>query len=333
MKFKRLTQVLAFGLLACCVESTFADSSSQDAAVEPLRQARMDLMMSEVTLRRIERNLKDLRDDSYADPMAVADYARYLEAVRGMMERQRRVVQEMESLHGDVPIVRGGEWPEAEPSDFRPVIATATDELTLLERELAGSLAAFDDFLLRAQHEATRRMEQIDAASSAEMTDLAQEAAAAVERLRDRGIDVDTSAPPGSPGGPGAPSEEQDGELKEGPCEGEECTGCTECTEGETQPGGPGDDGTGEPGGEQTDAEGGMSGGSSSGTGEGVDSPNGETGSPGAGGSTIPPPANRPPASDDDIVARQLREAAERETDPVLKEKLWQEYDRYKGSK
>ncbi len=35
--------------------------------------------------------------------------------------------------------------------------------------------------------------------------------------------------------------------------------------------------------------------------------------------------------ADDDIVARQLREAAEKETDPELKEKLWQEYDKYKA--
>ena len=33
---------------------------------------------------------------------------------------------------------------------------------------------------------------------------------------------------------------------------------------------------------------------------------------------------------DDDIVARQLREAAEKEKDPVLKEKLWKEYEEYK---
>ena len=33
----------------------------------------------------------------------------------------------------------------------------------------------------------------------------------------------------------------------------------------------------------------------------------------------------------DDIVARQIREAAEAETDPVLKEKLWEEYYNYKG--
>lgn len=33
---------------------------------------------------------------------------------------------------------------------------------------------------------------------------------------------------------------------------------------------------------------------------------------------------------DDDIVARQLREAAEKETDPELKAKLWKEYEEYK---
>jgi len=37
-----------------------------------------------------------------------------------------------------------------------------------------------------------------------------------------------------------------------------------------------------------------------------------------------------PVDDDDDIVARQLREAAEKETDPVLREKLWEEYRRYK---
>jgi hypothetical protein len=43
-----------------------------------------------------------------------------------------------------------------------------------------------------------------------------------------------------------------------------------------------------------------------------------------------------PDGSDDDIVARRLRKAAEAETDPELKEKLWKEYIEYKkgaGSK
>lgn len=41
-------------------------------------------------------------------------------------------------------------------------------------------------------------------------------------------------------------------------------------------------------------------------------------------------PADIPDGSDDDVIARQLREAAEKEADPELKKKLWEEYRRYK---
>ena len=34
---------------------------------------------------------------------------------------------------------------------------------------------------------------------------------------------------------------------------------------------------------------------------------------------------------DDDIVAEQLREAAMRELDPIVREGLWNEYRKYKG--
>ncbi|MEE8339588.1 MAG: hypothetical protein V3R56_05545 [Xanthomonadales bacterium] len=44
-----------------------------------------------------------------------------------------------------------------------------------------------------------------------------------------------------------------------------------------------------------------------------------------------PPPAGIPSGSDDDVVARQLREAAMREPDPAIREKLWHEYRKYKG--
>ena len=44
-----------------------------------------------------------------------------------------------------------------------------------------------------------------------------------------------------------------------------------------------------------------------------------------------PPPPDRPDARDDDVVARQLREAAMAETDPELREQLWEEYRRYKS--
>ena len=42
------------------------------------------------------------------------------------------------------------------------------------------------------------------------------------------------------------------------------------------------------------------------------------------------PPPDIPDGSDDDVVARQLREAAEKETDPELRARLWEEYRKYK---
>lgn len=50
-------------------------------------------------------------------------------------------------------------------------------------------------------------------------------------------------------------------------------------------------------------------------------------------GGTGTPPGSYTPSPDDDIVARQLREAAEKETDPELKAKLWKEYEEYKKSR
>ena len=52
-------------------------------------------------------------------------------------------------------------------------------------------------------------------------------------------------------------------------------------------------------------------------------------------GEEIPPndiPEDIASGQDDDIIARQIREAAENEADPVLREKLWEEYRKYKQS-
>jgi hypothetical protein len=50
----------------------------------------------------------------------------------------------------------------------------------------------------------------------------------------------------------------------------------------------------------------------------------------GGGGGPEHVPADVGDGSDDDVVARQLREAAMKEKDPQLQEKLWQEYRDYK---
>jgi hypothetical protein len=73
-----------------------------------------------------------------------------------------------------------------------------------------------------------------------------------------------------------------------------------------------------------------------------ADSPRsaGEPGSPGAritgteagaaGGTTAAVPPDVGDGSDDDVVARQIRKAAENEADPDLRKKLWEEYRKYK---
>lgn len=57
----------------------------------------------------------------------------------------------------------------------------------------------------------------------------------------------------------------------------------------------------------------------------------GETGGQPRQVATAAPPPGIPDGRDDDIVARQLREAASKEADPVLREKLWEEYRKYKA--
>ena len=82
---------------------------------------------------------------------------------------------------------------------------------------------------------------------------------------------------------------------------------------------------------EDSTGEGGESG-ATSGTGSDGDTSQGAGAGPGAqrrgGRGGVPP--DIPDGSDDDVVARQLREAAEKETDPELKKKLWEEYRKYK---
>jgi len=127
-------------------------------------------------------------------------------------------------------------------------------------------------------------MDEIRAESAEKLQDLAQEAADAAKRLRDKGVDVDTSG---------------SGSSREGD------------TQKETSAGGRETETTGS----TSDTETASRDGSRKG---------------GKGGSADD--RHRTDYEDDDIVARQLREAAENETDPELKEKLWKEYEEYKKS-
>ena len=55
-----------------------------------------------------------------------------------------------------------------------------------------------------------------------------------------------------------------------------------------------------------------------------------EGGPAGPGSDSRAVPADVGDGKDDDVVARQLREAATKEKDPAIREKLWEEYREYK---
>ena len=57
----------------------------------------------------------------------------------------------------------------------------------------------------------------------------------------------------------------------------------------------------------------------------------GSAGAEGSQGEALPIPEDIDDGQGDDIVERQIRDAAMKETDPVLRERLWDEYRRIKN--
>jgi hypothetical protein len=93
---------------------------------------------------------------------------------------------------------------------------------------------------------------------------------------------------------------------------------------------------SGQDSGSQQSQSGGSSAGGGGASAQQGDRTAGGTSSSGAeeGGSDIVPiPADVGDGRNDDIVLRQIREAAMNERDPVLREKLWDEYRRIRGSR
>jgi len=125
----------------------------------------------------------------------------------------------------------------------------------------------------------------------------------------------------GGGAGEGAGGEEESAEDAEGG-EGKGAGEGEGAGEGAEAGSGEGSGDQGEPGGRGESAG---EGGSEQGGGGG-----GVGGGSGGGGGPNTVPADIPDGSDDDIVARQLREAAMKEKDPELRARLWEEYRQYK---
>jgi hypothetical protein len=288
--------LLAFWLLLCS-----AGLASSQA--ERLAEAQLELEIGMATEQRILDELNRYRAAGETSPERIALYETYLDRVRQLTEEKRKRVRQLEKSLQRPGTSAGGSMsaPDPPPPDLDIPEDRELDELRALQQELDQSIAAFDDMLL-TESEVARVQSEL------KMKQLAQEAAQAARSLREGNGE----------GGEGSEASEAGMES------------------GTTTSGG-GDE-TGD-----SSEEGGMEG-MEGDTGEASQqSGNKETGggryrekraaksSAGQGTEASAGAADKVATpQDDDIVARQLREAAEKETDPVLKEKLWKEYHEYK---
>lgn len=292
------TIVLLLGLLATgglrAVGSAPPDPGALDAAREELR-------VSEAAWRRLREEFARLMNHAGLRPDEAADYRAYLEELEGRVQAQRNRVA---SLGGEgIEVVETAPGASALPDGFDRGQTTG-ERISALDAELGSSLSAFDETLLREQQALSAKSQPAGTG--------------------DPGASAGQGAGAGAAGGA-----EGDGKGDRGTAPGNAGRSRT----------GSGDTG-GESGGEQPAASGGEAGtraGTAGAPADGRPGANeqvGSTGSTGDRGTSTPSsrvPADVGSGEDDDIVARQIREAAEKERDPALREKLWEEYRRYKG--
>lgn len=273
------------------VLSTSLYAASMQKIESALESARKDLRISMATEERISFELNKLKKSEHTSPDIIKDYNTYLIRVQAMVAENREKVAKMEALsarYNAREATYGVSYTDDTSAMLDPSIPEEqfVDEVTALDHRLDSSLADFDEMLLE-------ELDLIQSKSSEKLQDLAQEAAAAAQRLRDKGIEIDTDSK--------AETADSRQDSSEEPKETEKEKSALEA-------------------GKENNSE------------EGRDDTtltDKDKSREGAEGSQRHPKHRYDP-EDDDIVARQLREAAEKESDPELKEKLWKEYEQYK---
>ena len=263
---------------------TRSPAVAEDSAESKLSKARENLRLSEQTEKRIAADLDQLKKSGNASDEAIRDYENYLGSVQAITAENRKVVAQMETAYANkLPSQTGSDVPAANEMQrmANPDIPEeqTMDEVAALDRQLDASLAKFDDMLLK-------EMKKIQSESSGKLQQLAQEAAESAKRLREKGLEVDTSGSKSAENAEKKPEGEPESGRDKASAEGK--TGTETVSRNGSRKGGTGPSSTDQ---------------------------------------------HRTTYEDDDIVARQLREAAENETNPELKAKLWKEYEEYKKSK
>ncbi len=286
-------------LAACMLAAGFLPRGALAASDADIQAARQELHLRTETERRMRRDFESLLGDSQMSATEIDEFESYLARLGKMVDEQRRLVASLEGR--DVEGAGGSSRAAALPADFDRG-QTDDEKIALLDAELGNSLSEFDEKLLREQRELAEKSRSVSASGSGEQ--------------RERGEGASGKA------GDGEGEGEGDGEKAAGGSGGEAGEGGSESAAGSAE----GD------GNSQRQAESGQQSGAGGEGAEGnerVASAGGASGDGRQAGKIATPP-DIPDGKDDDIVARQLREAAENEQDPELREKLWEEYRKYK---
>jgi len=277
-------KVISVKLLLLVLSTNLYAASIQKIELA-LESAREDLRTSIASEERISFELEKLKKSEHVSPDIIENYNLYLIQVQAMVAENRKKVAKVEALSAKYH-VRKTTHGTSSSDDISKMLDPSIpeeqeiDETTVLDHRLDSSLAEFDEMLLK-------ELDLIQATSSEKLQDLAQKAESAAQRLRDKGMEIETDSEAITDEPHSDSTKEANGAQGTGkesrPKEGRDDTTLT--TQGKSR--------------------------------EGTDGSQRH-------------PKNRYDPNDDDIVARQLREVAEKESDPELKEKLWKEYEQYK---
>jgi len=287
-----------FLFLICMAAGSSLPAYDLNQAEIKINIAREDVELSKSSIKDIENKLTKLRLAEPQDQEKIAKYENYLSRLEKLLEAQEKSLHEMEEVYKKFLEAEIATKPKTEQEDVVDWKISEEPEVEegsveALERELAKSLGEFDDFILKEQASLEEQLEEIETRHANEIEELKKAAEEAKRRSSGEG---ETTPTDGEHGENNSDSESVSGE--EADAKDKESNKDAEGESGDRDA-------------EQPETEGAA--------GEGTESDS-------EGGN-----AQRDAATDD-VVARQLREAAEAEKDPVLKEKLWKEYDNYKSS-
>ena len=318
-----LTTMNRSGILYAFIMLLFL-STATDVSATSIVSSEEELQQSVIALDRVRRHaiydLEEKKQNAALEEKQVEDYEKFIIFLTVKIDEycQQLQVKFGAVANEKLPCSEEGQALVDIPAGQ---VHTSREQIEELERLLAESLEQFDDKLLKEDERLSERQ----------------------PRDRESGYSYGGSQGQGGDGGtagtgqtPGQSSEGQTAGTSQASGQGER-SGQSTGSEGAAGQGSQG----GETDGNRT-AEG--RGGSATGSGakgvgasgQGEDS--GEGAGPSAPGSGTGQSAGSSSDGgkveldyrDDDVVARQLREAAEKETDPELKKKLWEEYRKYK---